>query len=98
MRVVAFVTDLMDRSKITSAEFASDPGAAAGADVVVVDLGAHASVVREVRRLAPGARIVAYGRHTSPEVLRQAVDDGADEAMPRSRFFADVGSAVHGSV
>ena len=98
VRIVAFVDDLMDRSKIATAvpdiDFAPAPDACAGADVVVVDLGGHADAVAELRRLAPGARIVAFGRHDNPEALAQAREDGADDALPRSRFFRDPGRAV----
>lgn len=100
MEIVAFVTDLMDRSKITrlgDVTFARDPSEAATADVVVVDLGAHARLVRAIRQAAPDARIVSYGRHTEVDALRRALEDGADEALPRSRFFADPVAAVQTS-
>ena len=74
MRVVAFVGDLMDRSKISAAVpdagFASAPEDAAGADVVVIDVKIH------------------------PEALEAARTDGADVALPRSRFFQDPAAAV----
>lgn len=98
VRVVAFVTDLMDRSKLGRIDgdvaFGRDPADAVGADVVVVDLGAHGALVAAVRRAAPDARIIAYGRHTEVDALRLAIADGADEALPRSRFFADPAAAV----
>jgi len=97
MRIVAFVTDLMDRSKLGRAgdvAFGRDPADAAGADVVIIDLGAHAGLVASARLAAPDARIVAYGRHTAVDALRQAVADGADDALPRSAFFADVVGSV----
>ena len=46
------------------------------------------------RKLVPGARIVAYGRHDNPEALEAARADGADVALPRSRFFQDPAAAV----
>ena len=74
MRVVAFVGDLLDRSKISAAVpdagFARAPEDAAGADVVVVDVKVH------------------------PEALEAARADGADVALPRSRFFQDPAAAV----
>jgi DNA-binding NarL/FixJ family response regulator len=98
VKTAALVTDLMDRSKIGAAlpdvAFASDPAGCADADLVVVDLAGHADAVADLRRLAPRARIVAFGRHDNPEALARARDDGADEALPRSRFFRDPGQAV----
>jgi len=98
MRIVALTTDLMDRSRISGAvsdvEFARDPAACAGADVVVVDLARNAAAVSEVRAAAPGARIVAFGPHVDTAVLDQASADGADVVLPRSRFFQDPAAAL----
>jgi hypothetical protein len=100
VRVVALVGDLMDRSKIAAvlpdAGFATTPDECSGADSVVVDVKAHPYAVAAARRIAPGARIVAYGRHDDPEALADARADGADEAMPRSRFFHDPVAAIAG--
>lgn len=97
-RVVALVGDLLDRSKIAAAvpdaSFASTSRDCAGADVVVVDVKAHAGAVAVARKLAPDARIVAYGRHDNPAALDAALADGADAALPRSRFFRDPAAAV----
>ena len=93
MTTVALVSDLMDRSRISGAvpevAFASGPDACAGADVVIVDLGGHAGEVAGVRRVAPDARIVAFGRHDDPDALARAQAEGADVAVARSRFFRD---------
>jgi saccharopine dehydrogenase-like NADP-dependent oxidoreductase len=98
MRVVAITSDLMDRSKISSAldgvEFARDASACADADVVVVDLARDAALVAAVRTSAPDARIVAFGPHVDTEVLDQATRDGADVVLPRSRFFQDPAAAL----
>jgi DNA-binding NarL/FixJ family response regulator len=98
VKTVALVTDLMDRSKISAAvpdiDFAPAPDACAGADVVIVDLGGHADAVAELRQVAPGARIVAFGRHDNPEALTRAREEGADLAVPRSRFFRDPAGLV----
>lgn len=97
--VVALVSDLMDRSKVDTAipgvEFVRTPEACAGAAVVVIDLGKFADHVAAVRRIAPGARVIAYGRHDNPQALAQARVDGADEALPRSRFFLDPAAALN---
>jgi len=98
VKTAALVGDLMDRSKIGAAvpdiDFAPAPSACTGADVVVVDLGGHAGEVAELRRVAPRARIVAFGRHDNPEALARARKDGADVALPRSRFFRDPAAAL----
>lgn len=98
MNVVAFVTDLMDRSKVQSAvegvTFARNPAAAADADVVVVDLSRFADAVTEVRAQAPEARIVAFGPHVDDALLAGARRDGADVVMARSQFFRDPAAAV----
>ena len=46
------------------------------------------------RKLAPDARIVAYGRHDDPAALETARGEGADAALPRSRFFRDPAAAI----
>jgi len=98
MRVVAFVGDLLDRSKIAAAlpdaGFAMAPDESAGADIVVIDVKAHPDTVAAVRKIVPEARLVAYGRHDNPEALEAARADGADVALPRSRFFQDPAAAV----
>jgi thiamine monophosphate synthase len=98
MSRVALVDDLMDRSRIGPAApgitFVDDPAACAGADLVVVDLGGHGGDVAVVRRVAPGARIVAYGRHDDPAALARAEADGADLALARSRFFRSPARAL----
>jgi hypothetical protein len=97
VRVVAVITDLMDRSRLTSnmpeIEFARDPTACAGADIVVVDLARGAHVVGDVRAAAPGARIVAFGPHVDTEVASEARDLGA-VVLPRSRLFRDPRAAI----
>ncbi|HKH25868.1 MAG TPA: hypothetical protein VKB11_01890 [Acidimicrobiia bacterium] len=98
MRVVALVGDLLDRSKIGAAVpstgFVGTPDECAGADTVIIDVKAHPDAVAAVRKIAPGARIIAYGRHDNPEALAAASADGADAALPRSRFFHDPAAAL----
>jgi hypothetical protein len=97
-RIVAITPDLMDRSRISGAldgvEFARDASTCAGADVIVIDLAHHATSVGAARAAAPGARVVAFGPHVDVEVLEQATRDGADEVLPRSRFFQDPAAAL----
>src|SRR5262245_21790240 len=97
-RVVTFVDDLMDRSRITAVAAdtvaARSPDGAAGADVVVLDLGRHAGALAQVREHAPAAFIVAFGRHDDVATLEAARASGADRVLTRARFFADVASAI----
>ena len=98
MRIVALSSDLMDRSRISGAvgdvEFARDASGCAGADVVVVDLSRHGGDVAEVRRIAPEARIVAFGPHVDVALLERARVDGADTVLPRSAFFQNPAAAL----
>jgi hypothetical protein len=96
--VVALVDDLMDRSHITAVEpdavAARSPDAAAGADVIVLDLGRHAGALVPVRARAPDAVLVAFGRHDHTAALAAARASGADRVLTRARFFADVAGAI----
>ncbi len=97
MRIVALVSDLMDRSRISAAadgvEFvAALDGVVDGvvdADVVIVDLARFADSVAAVRAAAPAARVIAYGAHVDEALLDRARQDGADQVLPRSQFFRD---------
>jgi hypothetical protein len=97
-RVVALVSDLMDRSRITAAlpdaDFVSDEAGTEGAAFVVIDLARHATAVPDVRRRCPTARIVAYGSHVDEATLEAARAAGADDVLARSRFFRDPAAAV----
>jgi DNA-binding NarL/FixJ family response regulator len=98
MRVVALVGDLMDRSKISvavpDARFATAAADCADADVIVIDVKAHPDAVSEARKVAPAARVIAYGRHDNPAALEDARAKGADAALARSRFFRDPAAAI----
>jgi hypothetical protein len=97
-RVVALVSDLMDRSRIFAAlpevEFVNDAASGEGAAFVVIDLARHADAVADVRRLCPEARIVAYGSHVDEATLEAARIAGAEMVLPRSRFFRDPAGAL----
>lgn len=101
-KVVAFVGDLMDRSRIAAAlpeaAFVATTDEAAGAAVVLVDLVRHGAAIRAIRAAAPAARIVAFGPHVDDTAFAAALADGATEAIARSRFFRDVRSAGLGAI
>ena len=98
MRVVALVTDMMDRSRIAAAlpdaVFVRTADACAGADVVIIDLARAAAEVAPVRASAPTARILAYGPHVDDARFATAQRDGADRTVARSRFFRDIEAAI----
>ena len=89
-RVVAYVPDLMDRSKVAAAgdvTFVDSPEALIDApgDVVVVDL--MRSGVLDVLPALRGRRVIGFGRHTERAVLEAAGAAGCGEVLPRSSFF-----------
>jgi len=96
--VVALVSDLMDRSRVSGAlpdvVFASDADISSDADVVIIDLARHSESVAAVRASSPSARIVAFGPHVDEELLQRARADGATFVLARSQFFRDPAAAV----
>ena len=98
MNVVAFVDDLMDRSRVSAAipgvRFVRDPSAVGDADVAVVDLARYAEVVRALRESSTAIRIIAFGPHVDEDAHESADRDGADLVLPRSRFFRDPKQAI----
>lgn len=98
MRVVGFVDDLMDRSRLQSAlpglTFALWVEEAAGADVVLIDIGRHVELVAPLRAAMPGARLVCFGPHVDADGAVTARAAGADVVWPRSRFFRDPAAAL----
>ena len=96
MTAVALVTDLLDRSKFPDGTRFVRRLDGVDADVVAVDLSVAGAVdaIAALRAAGSTARIVAYGRHTSGDVLREARTAGADRVLARSAFFADVAGAL----
>src|SRR5213592_3684959 len=98
--IVAFVPDLMDRSKITAAgvdvQFVSSPAAlesaAEGATVVVVDLS-RPGVLDALPSLRE-RRVIGFGSHVDRELLDRARAAGCTEVLARSAFFARVGDLL----
>lgn len=99
--VVAYVPDLMDRSKVAAAlprcEFVRSPAELAeagraefGADdagevVVLLDLSRPG--VLEALPALVGRRTIGFASHVDTELIRRAEAAGCDEVLPRSRFF-----------
>jgi hypothetical protein len=95
--ILAYVPDLMDRSRIQAAagdhvvfvprpddlDAAVDDSTA----LVVVDV-ARAGAIQAVEAIADRVRVVAFGPHVDDDVLEQATAAGCAEVLPRSVFFA----------
>jgi hypothetical protein len=103
MRVFAYVVDLMDRSKVTSAAAPAgidvtfvrsaaqlDDAVAGGeeAGTVVVDLG-RPDAIDAVTAAAGRSRVVGFGSHVDTDRLQAARDAGAETVLARSAFFSD---------
>lgn len=97
MRVVAFVPDLMDRSRFSAlpktvttdfVALADLAAQSATADVVVVDLS-RAGALDEVASLKrqAGRRLIGFGSHIDRDGLDAAKAVDGLEVLPRSRFF-----------
>ena len=99
MKVVAYVPDLMDRSKVAAAApgatFVSDPNllAEADADLVVLDL-TRPGAVDVLPRVQ--ARTIGFCRHTMRDVIAAAEAAGCDEVLVRSEFFARLPEVLGG--
>ncbi len=91
--ILAYVPDLMDRSKVAAAapevRFVDRPDdlVDAEADLVVVDLGRPGvpDVLAEV-----DAKVIGFGSHVDRDLLAAAEAAGCDEVLPRSRFFTQL--------
>ena len=103
--IAIVVVDLMFQSRIRAAadalgfdaRIADTADAAASAidarpDLVVIDLHAAgidaAGTIRTAK--GAGARVLAFGRHTEPQILRAAREAGADAGVARSQLVDEL--------
>ena len=93
-KIVAYVPDLMDRSKVAAVAdvtFVARPddlaatATASGADLVVVDV-TRPGVVGVLGDI--GVRVLGFSKHTNREAIDAALAAGADQVLARSAFFA----------
>lgn len=97
-RVVAYVPDLMDRSRLAAAgdiTFVDSPAELAvdlAPVAVVVDLS-RPGVLEALSGLG-GVRTVGFASHVDHDLMERAKAAGCDEVLPRSRFFARVGQLL----
>ena len=96
--IVAFVPDLMDRSKLAAAgsvTFVQSPeelaAASEGARLVVVDL-TRPGVVDVLPQV--GGRVIGFANHTRQDLMDAARAAGCDEVMARSAFFSRLGQLL----
>ena len=93
MKVVAYVPDLMDRSKVAAAApdatFVARPDdlASVDADLVVLDL-TRPGALDVIPRVQ--ARTVGFASHVDRELIAAATAAGCGEVMARSRFFGSL--------
>lgn len=99
-KVVAYVPDLMDRSKVAATgdvTFVTNPARlvseAEGADVVVVDL-MRAGALDAIPSI--GAPVIGFANHTERDLLDAARAAGCTEALPRSAFFSRLDELLGG--
>lgn len=101
-RVVAFVPDLMDRSRLgrlgsIEVVHARNPSdlvdIATAEDLVVVDLS-RTGVLDVLGQVA--GEVVGFASHVDAELLAAAAASGCGEVLPRSRFFAGLARRVVG--
>ena len=93
-RIVAYVPDLMDRSKVAAAGdcvFVSRPHDLAAlspsADVVVVDL-TRPGVIDVIGDL--DGPVIGFANHTARDVMDAARAAGCEQVLKRSEFFARI--------
>jgi hypothetical protein len=96
-RVLAYVPDLMDRSRITAsgvdATFVASPAALVGADadVVVVDLG-RPGVLDVLGRV--GVPVIGFASHVDRDLMAAARAAGGATVLARSAFFSRLGELL----
>ena len=93
-KVIAYVPDLLDRSKVAAAADVSFVGRpeqlveaaiSSGAELVVVDL-TRPGVVDVVGDMP--VPVIAFANHTRRDLMEAATAAGASQVMARSAFFS----------
>ncbi len=105
MKVIAFVPDLMDRSRFgqvpADVEFVTSPeGLSAAAErddkpeMAVADLGRPGAIEALATMSASGINTVGFVSHVNQERIAEARDAGIGEVLPRSQFFRRIAAIV----
>ncbi|MFN7149553.1 MAG: hypothetical protein ACK4V6_08725 [Microthrixaceae bacterium] len=98
-RVVAFIPDLMDRSRLGSrpVELVTSleqlPSVAPGSSLVVVDLARPGALEAAASLVGSGARIVGFAPHVDDELRSSATESGV-EVVTRSWFFGHLDDLI----
>jgi DNA-binding NarL/FixJ family response regulator len=101
-KIVAYVPDLLDRSKVAAAgdvRFVGRPdelaetAASVDADVVVVDL-TRPGVVEAIGGIS--VPVIAFANHTRRDLMDAALQAGASQVMARSAFFSRLDALLAG--
>jgi hypothetical protein len=99
-RTIAYVPDLMDRSRLSAVAgvtFVASPAAlvdaAVDADLVVVDLG-RPGVLDALAQIA--VPTIGFGSHVDRVLLDAARAAGCDRVMARSAFFGHAAELLSG--
>lgn len=100
MKVVAYVPDLMDRSKVDAAGDVTfvrraDELAGIHADLVIADLSRPG--VLDVLGSIIAPRVVGFASHVDRALLDAARTAGCTEVLARSAFFSRVADIVSGA-
>jgi hypothetical protein len=98
-RVVAFIPDLMDRSRlgsrpvevVTSLDQLSS--AESGSSLVVVDLARPGALESAASLAASGTRVVGFAPHVDAELRSSATESGV-EVVTRSWFFGHLDELI----
>jgi hypothetical protein len=100
--VVAYVPDLMDRSRLAapdvSVTFVASPADLAGADadLVVVDLG-RPGVLEMLGELdRSGVAVIGFASHVDRDLMAAARSAGCRQVLARSAFFSRIGEWLAG--
>ena len=101
-KIVAYVPDLLDRSKVAAAGDVSfvgrpdqlvDAAKSSGAELVVVDL-TRPGVVDVVGSIP--VPVIAFANHTRRDLMEAATAAGASQVMARSAFFSRLDELLGG--
>jgi DNA-binding NarL/FixJ family response regulator len=101
-KIVAYVPDLMDRSKVAAAADVTfvarpaelaDAATANRADLVVVDV-TRPGVVDALPSIS--VPVLGFSKHTNRQAIDDALAAGADRVLARSAFFARLDDLLAG--
>jgi len=96
-RIVSTAKQLGIEIEESTAERALASWQASDAELAIIDLhgsGEPVELIREMKRVAPKRRVLAFCRHTASDLIRSAREAGADQVLPRSAFFPNLATIL----